>query len=321
MSRWKKIGRFLLRATLIMVLTLLLVELVYRYQWVDFYKQEWTYQKKEMRHPAHPERRILVLGDSFSADPNSWVNQWKTDSLENNAEVYNAAIPGVGPETYRLIIHRRIKEVIPTDVIVQLYVGNDLYDISKPVNWSAHSLSRNLFWSISGKIRVLGFINYRLGQASVETANPLEPKADEVFDVKHYSPRTKLYLKGDSNYPATAIQMKGSGSEELIEMLSEMKEEVGDEVEFHVLIIPHCCQVAQSYVDRYEQLGARSLEEAVGSSDWTKKLEKAGFSVIDPLRDLQQAETNEPVYFPNDPHLNKVGQAVVLKCTRRWFEE
>ncbi len=321
MKRWKKIGRLMWQSLLVVSIALLIVELAYRYQWIDFYSREWKYQQEDMINKPKATNRVLVLGDSFSADANSWVNQWKRDTLETQTQVFNASIPGVGPETYRLLLKRRIKEVNPTHVIIQLYVGNDLYDMEKPVNWSHHSVSRNLFWSLSGHLRVLGYMNYRLGQASVETSNSINPREEEAFDLKLYSPRTQLYLDGDADYPGNAIRMEGSAAARLLEALDELKKMAGESVQFYVLIMPHCCQVSKTYTDRYRQLGSNVSDTLVGNQIWSNRIRKAGFTVIDPLMDLQQLEwTGKACYFANDPHLNPAGQKQVLEYTKKVLE-
>ena len=130
MKRLKKIGKIILRVFLIGIITLCIFELSYRYQWIDFYKSEWRFHNSEVSEKS--KNSILILGDSFSADPNGWVYMLR-DSLEEDA-IYNAAIPGVGPETYELIFKRSFNNAKPNHVIVQMYVGNDQYDYEKPVS-------------------------------------------------------------------------------------------------------------------------------------------------------------------------------------------
>lgn len=319
-DRLKKIGKVTFRIVLIGFIALLLVEVTYRWQWIDFYKTEWRYQQSNMRKPANPERRILVLGDSFSADSNSWANVWKTDALNTSTWLYNAAVPGIGPETHRLIVGNRLKEVQPTHVILQLYVGNDLYDIHRPVNWSELSFGRNLFWMLSNRLRVLGFINYRLGQrmADATTAQVTEQSA---FAVEHYSPRTKMYISADNRYPQDAILLEENMDDninDLMDMVLEIQEGLDEGVEFWVLVMPHCCQVNKRYVEQYRTLGASISEEVLFSSKWVERLEKHSLKVIDPIKILKAAEENgEQVYYENDPHLNPRGQQLVMEEVRK----
>ena len=318
MKRLKKIGKIALRVFLIGTIALCIFELSYRYQWIDFYKSEWKFHNSEVSEKS--QNSILILGDSFSADPNGWVYMLR-DSLEQNA-VYNASIPGVGPETYELIFKRRLKLAKPNHVIVQLYVGNDQYDYEKPVSWSKQPFLRNVFWSWSNRFRVLNFLNYRIGQSSVEDYVEVDPKLKQIFDPEKYSPRTKLYIRGDENYPSNLVLLDNGDISGITSALEYMQEIAGDECKFSVLIIPHCTQISTGYVNNYKELGAKIDEEVIGKSYWNKRLTKLGFDVIDPLEYFQEIEAGgEQLYYANDPHLNAKGNAYLTSFILQNIEE
>jgi hypothetical protein len=316
-KRFKKVASWFLKAGIIAFITLCLVELVYRYQWVDFYKTEWEFQNK-IRTPNLTKKRVLVFGDSFSADTASWVNQWKKDSV---MQVFNAAVPGVGPETFRLIASNRVEETQPDIVIVQLYEGNDLYDLYRPVNWSAFSWGRNVFWKFSNTFRSLGFINYRLGQANQDLQSPVNAKTADSFAIPSYDARTKLYLQGDVTYPMGMVQLKGEYADQfqtLIEMLQELKTAAGKNVRFYVLTIPTCVQTDRRYVKHYKQMGAKLSMSLLKGHPWVDQLKVAGFEVIDPIEVLRQREKQgKAVYYENDPHLNPFGQQTVFTYVQK----
>lgn len=316
-KRIRKVASWFLKAGIIAFITLCLVELVYRYQWVDFYKTEWEYQNK-VRTPDLKKKRVLIFGDSFSADSASWANQWKKDSV---LQVFNAAIPGVGPETFRLIVSNRVEETQPNIVIVQLYEGNDLYDLYRPVNWSAFSWGRNVFWKCSNTFRSLGFINYRLGQANQDVQSPVNGKTADTFALQSYDGRTKLYIQGDATYPMGMVQLKGEYADQfqtVIEMLRELKTAAGEHVRFYVLPIPSCVQTHRHYVKQYKQLGAKLSQSLLKGHPWAEKIKEAGFDVIDPIEALRLSEKKgKQVYFENDPHLNSLGQQLVLNCVQQ----
>lgn len=313
--------RTLLNTLLVLFLTQLLLEWIYREQWIDFYKHEWRYQNK-VTEPDTSKTRILVFGDSFSADQLSWVNLWKKDTLK---QVFNAAIPGTGPETFRLIAGNRIKEVKPDIVLVQLYEGNDLYDLSKPVRWKVHGIGRNLFWFLSSWFRSLGYINYRLGQHQADLAVQGNPKESEQFDPRLYDPRTKLFIKGDLHYPQTHIQLTGDAEdtfEKMLVMLREIREASGNQVRFIVIPVPHCIQVHGTWLRNYRKLGAKADRSVLKDHIWAEKLRKAGFEVIDPLGDFRKAaQKGQVLYYPNDPHLNAEGQQLLLNCIKNRLEK
>lgn len=315
-----RILRGLLRTTIILLLTLCLVEWMYRGQWVDFYSKEWSFQNPDVK-PDLQKEKILVFGDSFSADAGSWVNQWKSDTT---VQVFNAGIPGIGPETFRLIMENRMEETSPSIVVVQLYEGNDLYDISKPVNWRVHSFGRNLFWSMSNYFRSLSFVNYRLGQAKADVSITNNPKSADAFSREKYDPRTRLYIAGDRSYPQSQTALTGEAVEhfeQLIEMVREMKERSGS-ITFVLIPVPHCVQVHGKYLRYYRRLGAKLDRSVLHGHPWAERLKKEGFTIIDPLETFRNAELKgTTLYYANDPHLNKEGQALLLKIVREKLAE
>lgn len=314
----RKLGVSVLRISVIVFLTLLFLEVVYRYQWIDFYSTEW--KSLNPTSPDHSDKKVLVFGDSFSADPNSWVGNLR--KMDTNVNYYNASLPGVGIETFRLIAEDRIAEVQPTHVLIQLYVGNDLYDYRKPVNWSELSIMRNVFWTAGSYLRVLNYLNYKSGQFSIESTNR-SGKIDTLFSVEAYSPRTKLYIQSDATYPASTIHLKGGSAEvfaELIEGIAEMKEALEEELDFSILVIPHCTQVHSRYRKFYRLLGSNlNGIDTVGNS-WAVALRDKGWRVLDPLEVLSDRENaGELVYFQNDPHLNEYGQKVLSQFIKGQF--
>jgi len=308
-KRLRKTVKLLLRMGLILLVTLVLFEVAYRYQWIDFYKSEWEFHTKDQKSNA-TQQNVLVFGDSFTADPASWITTWsKNDSTKL---IWNAALPGIGTETQRLIFQQRMQEVNPKLVIIQLYVGNDLYDIHKPVNWNNYSFGRNLFWTLSNQFRVLNFVNYRLGQFSSSGLDRTATKESASFHVKRYSARTKLYIKGNANYPANSILLSEDLQDEFEELkadLLEMKAQLPGDCQLKILIIPDCAQVHRKYIRRYRRLGSNLTTACLQENTWSKELRKAGFELIDPLAHFQQLEKKgTTLYFENDPHLSAMGQ-------------
>lgn len=319
-KHFKKWGSRLLKTTIVLFLALCIVECVYRYQWVDFYKKEWRFQNKQLQPDQH-KKRVLVFGDSFSADTSCWVWKW-TNS--NTTQVFNAAIPGTGPEVFRLIAANRISATHPDLIVVQLYEGNDLYDLRKPVNWRQFSFWRNLYWSSGNVFRSLGFINYRLGQTNADVRTGFNSKKQQTFHRNRYDARTKLYISGDATYPSGMVLLKGAYADDmrtLIGMLKEIQKEAGKKTRFYVLTIPSCVQVHKRYWRQYKRLGATNDPKVLTTHPWATELKKAGFTVIDPINEFRLAEKQGvQLYFANDPHLNAAGQELLATCVRKSVE-
>ena len=89
-----------------------------------------------------------------------------------------------------------------------------------------------------------------------------------------------------------------------------------------VLIIPHCTQVSEEYVNNYKLLGAKIDDEVVGKSYWNKRLTTLGFDVLDPLSYFQKIEAEgEQLYYANDPHLNAKGNSYLTSFILQTIEE
>lgn len=307
---WRsRLWKWLKRTMIVGILSLFLLEITYRYQWVDFYRSEWNYHNQAIEKS---EQRILVFGDSFSADPRAWVTMLR-DSFPGRA-IYNAALPGIGVETHHRIFSRRVAEVDPTHVIVQLYVGNDLYDIERPVNWAKQGFFRNLFWSLANDFSVLNFINYRLGQAVPDDLEPGDAKLVEEFSPERYSSRTRMYIRGDAQYPSSVIDPARGDARmsELCTRLRDMKASCPQNCRFTVLLVPHCTQVDPSAIDAYRQMGSKFGKELLGKNPW--KANFKGMKVIDPVEAFVHAvKSGKTLYYPNDPHLNTEGNRLLMQ--------
>lgn len=307
----KKIRKYLFQALIISFITLSVFEVAYRYQLIDFYATGWQYLNSNVDKESELPK-ILVLGDSFSAGDKTWVSDL---NKSKKFVAYNSSVPGIGVETFNFLLSSRLKEVQPDIVILQLYVGNDLYDINKPVNWQTFNLSRNLFWSVSNHFRSLNYLNYKAGQVSQDVVGNVDPKTVQGFNEKLYSSRTKMYIQGDVNYPQNSILLDESVEPEFEELKSgieKIRSEVPEDIPIYVLVVPHCTQLDTFYVDNYRKLGAEIKGSVVGSSRWCENLAIDGMSIINPVHILSQFDSpKERAYLVNDPHLTDQGQRVL----------
>ncbi len=314
----KNIRNTLLKGVIVLTITIALLELCYRYQVIDFYKTEWKYLNKNVNNQQN-KTKVLVLGDSFSSAQNSWVEQLR--KIDTNRSYYNGSFPGVATETYRLIAKRRIEEINPDKVIIQLYVGNDLLDVQKPINWSKLSFSRNLFWSFSNHIRFLNYFNYRMGQISQDVVKDNNPKVEDGFSVEQYSGRTLLYIEAMPTYPRNLITIEDKETfEVLVGHINEIKQ-LAEGKAVYILLIPHCTEVGEQYIKHYQAMGAQLPENNLKQNYWEKELLANGFEVINPSDYFREIEKEgQSIYYQNDPHLNDEGQSYLAKIIYNVFQ-
>ncbi|CAG5076357.1 SGNH/GDSL hydrolase family protein [Parvicella tangerina] len=307
----KKAWKGVWQTTVILFITLLLFELIYRNYWFDFYRSELNALNPEEDLRLEHDKTILIFGDSFSADPKGWVKVLR-DSLEDY-NIINTAIPGTSVFHQSLFFQDRIKEFQPDKIIIQLYVGNDLIDYNRPQNFGKLSLTRNLFWWASDNLISLQYINYKLGRFKTPTKNS-DPKDDLAFNPKRYNQRVKNYILSAPHIFQESINPSAyfdSEFEQLKKDLVDMINQVNVDASIQIIIIPAAFQVSEDQLANFKTLGATFDTNTLHQFTFfenIKLLEKDNehLDVWSPLSSFR--ESNEQLYFPNDPHMNSKGQ-------------
>ena len=308
--------------------SLILIESAYRLQIVDFYRPELTaFNSDADLHDSLQKPTLLVFGDSFSAGNESYVNILRTQLP--CLRIINSSISGSGIVQASLIAKSRIQQFRPSILMVQIYVGNDLFDITYPTNWKTLSLIRNVYWGSSNHFRSLAFLNYRLGQLNARTLatgyRPYQPQESfypsrEEFSPDKFQNNEKLFLRADPRLVGKEILVLGDRTSDFdflvskLQWLNSIKE---PSCTLYLLVIPHACQVSQAYLDRTKKLGAVFENESVIRQDeypFVQKLRQRvkGAMILDPLRAFKEMERSGTfLYMPNDIHLNSNGNEVL----------
>jgi hypothetical protein len=304
-------------------IAILLFEISYRYYWIDFHQTEFN-----LLNPSFPKKgknKILILGDSFSASPDSYCKQLR-DSLPQ-IEIVNAAVSGTGIQEANTLLDYRVTQVKPALVIYQVYVGNDLTDIAKPVNVRKQSLTRAAFWYLSNHLLGLRYLNYKAGQwYHLVFKGNLEAKeeTEKSFSVTDFSTREKVYLQSDAELPAKYILVKDKNDEVLAKYLHEMQSMIdylhSKNIPLMLLILPHCSQVSDYYANHFKELGASMsahLYEGAADYPFYKLLKNQvknhpNVSICQPLENFRNLDSAAfHLYYENDIHLTKKGQSLL----------
>ena len=319
------------------------LELVYRFQIVDCYAPELnSYNGPFESADQTDERTILVQGDSFTAGRDDYPAKMQEALVDYR--VVNSAVGGTGVVEARIIAPGRFKTFKPDIFIYQIYVGNDLTNISYPTNWDTLSFSRNVYWSIAEVFRSISFLNYRLGQLfrsgqstenvrpdvqiSGRTTNGYKGKLDTVFSPERYSVRDLMYIKASPSLIEDAALVRGDRQTAYAKLLNELDKLIRfcdpEECRAAILLVPHKAQVTAAYADQMEQLGMTFLDrEAMQSKDYPfakgirelieeQKLDHV--TVLDSIGVLRESEENgRHVYYQNDSHLNQVGSGILAE--------
>ncbi len=320
---WKKGIKTLGYILFLIASVTLLLEASYRWYIVDFYRNNLNGLNSTALLEATDRPTVLVIGDSFSADQNSYV-QLLRDSL-SDYRVINAAIPGTCIRQHELFLRSRIQEFQPALLIYQVYVGNDLLEFRHPTGSAAISPARRVYWWLADRLLVLAYINSRLPQLKHWLANDRPQKSDAKlendFAPERYSGRTKMLIRAAPDFLEKAIllqQQQLSDMEAYTKSLQAAFQNVPNDCPIYLLLMPHAIQVSRIYQNRFLQMGA-SIEhsEALLNPFYPfyqyldKHLPQDQVDIINPLSRLQANEQRFPVYYDNDPHLNPQGQLVV----------
>jgi hypothetical protein len=305
------------------IVVLSLLEITYRYYLVDFYKPEL---KNLSTKPILSEDtcKILVLGDSFSAITLGYLNIVQ-DSL-NECKIYNSSISGTTVYHANLIAKKRINDINPDLVIYQVYVGNDLLELNHGlINSGKTPLARKFYWWLSDRIKVLGFINYRMRGLSKYFYNDMETNVplvnEDDFSPNLYSEREKLYFDINPKYIDQYVNLHPSTKkvqDHYFKIFEELIGKISSNRKAIVLLIPHCSQVAPSYRENMKKLGAQFASDSTialpgyaFALEVEERLMDKNVSMINLLPYFQKEINRDSLYYPNDPHLSYSGQKVL----------
>lgn len=328
MKLLRKLLRFSLNLAIALVVFFVLVEVAFRYWWVDFYSAEFNALNTEQALENSTGPTVLVGGDSFTGVQHGYVQTMRTELPD--ARIINAGIPGTGMPEAACFLPDRIEEWQPDVFIYQIYVGNDLLDISHPVESPNIGTARKVYWWLSDRLRSVRYINYKLAQFRYQFTDEVgnAPSAlNEAFSVEHYSAREKMNFAAEPALIYNSAFLKGgrrADFEVLVAELNGVLDVLPDSCRSYILVIPHCAQVTEEYQSQMAQLGAVFPQGFYqGMGDLTFGLDSAmaqrtNVQVVSAYAVLHVEELmSGPVYYTDDPHLNEQGHAALGKGLAR----
>lgn len=318
-KKFKKIAYIFYLITVVIIL----FEISYRYQIIDFYKPEL--KEYNSKNYNKNNNSILVFGDSFSANNQSYVKTLQ-DSLPNISFINNA-VSGTGIIEANLIAKKRVKKA-PKALIYQIYVGNDLMDIRKKSNASNYPFWKKVYYSISNNLISFRFLNYRLSQfktirdfrSKLDIPNPNYIKNDTIFSIDKYSDYEKQTLNGDQKLLKNSILVEGDRIKDFNKMLKKIETlleicKVGDSIPVYLVVVPHCSQINSHYKNKYEKMGLSISQDSkytISNYPFIKGLKKKfsnkNIKIINLLPALRSNDReNNRQYLVNDFHFSERG--------------
>ncbi|MDB4728439.1 hypothetical protein OAF63_06575, partial [Saprospiraceae bacterium] len=312
---------------------LLLLELTYRYYWVDFYSGNLKGLNTTTALATNDKPTILIIGDSFTADQNSYVGGLR--KAFPKYQIINSAVPGTCARQHELMIRKRVKQFPPDLFIYQIYVGNDLLEWRHPLDSPQISFLRKSYWWLSDRMHVVGYINAKLPHLRQAIFNDIpidiDPKVVQDFSSKKYSTRSKMLFQAEPFLIENSVLLKNARHSDMVDLtnsIQEMIKELPKHCKVLILPIPHCMQLGEPYLSRLQESGAKVIDSAAMVLDkypllnhLESELINDRVFIVKPLPFLRKENTISSVYYNNDPHLNPFGQEIISKVLIEYFNE
>lgn len=314
-----------------------LLNLIYTAGVIDFYKPELNFfNSKDDLSGGNKKDTILVMGDSFTAGNGNYPNILR--NMFPHYRIINSGIPGSGIIQAEIIGEMRIKQFKPKIFIYQIYTGNDLFDITYPVNWKTISLIRNVYWFIANQLPVVSYINYRLGQimapatgsyTKYSASTSLYKEPDE-FSVDKYTKHDITCNVADERLIGDTVLLEGKRRNDfniLVAKLNKLMNYLPAGCRKIVVVVPHMSQLNGLYLNRAVLLGANFPEPGkVLETEYPfiRQL-RARFPdvvIINPLVAFRNAvRKGIEVYYVNDAHLNIDGQKILADVIASYLKK
>ncbi len=301
----------------------------------DWYAAELRRNASADLAPGDRRPTVLVMGDSFSADPEGWVAALRA-GLAPQARTVGSGVSGFTSRQMARLLPRRLAAFRPRAVVLQLYAGNDLLELGPPVSWRHLSPLRNLLWAATAVgLEAPRLLNYRAGQAWGALARRVRggPPADRAalearpFAPALYAPRERLLLRAEPGYVEDQVRLQGRYGRALPEYLAELAEMTAQATaagaRVLVLVVPHPAQVAARYRTRFESLGGRFSGAPLDGDYPLLRALAAGLRstparLLDPLPALAAGErAGQELYRHHDEHLSEAGERVLAEVVRQ----
>jgi hypothetical protein len=317
---------FSLYLTGLAVVLLLALETVYRHQLIDFYRPELRAFNLQADLRDHSRKTLLVMGDSFSAGLDTWVGFLRPKLP--SYRIICGAIPGTGIFEALYTAPRRFQEFKPRVFIYQIFVGNDLQDIRRPLNRHTMSLARYAYCYLCSYLglRSLTFANYRLAQLLHSPKSTGGTKYQE-FSVATYPESVRIYYQAEPYNLEDTVMARGDRArdlETLIAGTNKLFGYCGRNCRKYVVVIPDSAQASDFYLNHMLKLGARFVSPSDLHRDdypFLTRLQQGladkEIKVLNPLPLFKADEAQgKHLYYVNQTHLNETGQAILGEYLR-----
>lgn len=263
--------------------------------------------------------RIAAIGDSFAFGVVPYKYNFLTvleEHLNAHAtgrhfEVLNMGISRTSPREYLSILIKEALPLKPDVVIVCIFVGNDITEVSqKPV------LQRSF---------VIAFIKYLYdSQRTLETTiitygHPSYDDEAPTFSAKNYleleTGRSEIYIKDNK-----IVQKQ---LPRVLDYMREIKEVCSrNKIELFIVVIPDEVQVNTELQDKVVnalQVDKEGIDFNLPNTMLNVELRKLDISYIDLLEPFRMTAREKRLYKPQDTHWNIMGNQMAARLLADFF--
>jgi hypothetical protein len=260
--------------------------------------------------------RIAALGDSFGFGVVPYEFNHLTileQHLSNGGacvEVLNMGIPRTGPREHLALLVNEGFDLEPDIVLLFIYVGNDLLEITENQPRSRYSIERS---------RVVSLLRYALFVRPKIEADKVHDRRRYRDDKATFDEKTYLTIMG---LRAMTYQPDWDGFQPAVDAVVRTTARVSSicrrrGIETTVIIIPDELQVNTSL---QRDLAAADPRYPIDSMDYTQpnqhlveRLRGLDIEVVDLLPAFRDAAARQKLYKPRDTHWNIAGNALAAE--------
>lgn len=331
----------LFKKTLIFLVCFILsLEVLYRFQGFDHFFYKFTkFNKGKELLPS--EKTILIFGDSHSQVKNSYSFQLKK-KLPNH-KIINLSLAGSGLNQTKLFFKKYVDIYKPEYIIMQIYVGDDLFDLNYETKKNSTSLKNTYYKLINSGLNFLWHVNANIINQTMHSLNiknilrskfqlkkvaankpinEIPSPTTKTIDIPHLIERIKLnpgFIDQQLNISTTRYKKIFSYFVTTLSDLVQYGQNNGAKT--ILLFIPHKTQIDQKYLDMYLSMGATYASSPLAKSDYpllkkTKTLIKEKIKddviFINPVNDLVKMSNNQEIeVYRFDEHLSEKGYGLL----------
>lgn len=326
----KRLFQLGFKLLLIGFITLVLFEICYRCNIVDFYKTEQL-ALNSIEDLNTENVDVLVFGDSFSATSKEINYIDKLRNIYPDKTILNFSIPGTGIKQLNTFAKEKIKKYKPKTIIYQIYVGNDLLDVERFNSYQKMPILKNMYWQASNVFLSLAYLNHKVNAFKPRVNYRNNTLKIDRFSEVFYNKRSKDFLSINSNYLEETVTVSLGFKKKYKKWLKEIKsflDSVPKSTEVYFVWIPHCTQVNNYYLDNFKLLNAsfknsnnyKTLDYPFYKKSRTDLMSFKNLKSINTLEAFKMYDTiTKRVFFANDPHLNNYGNIVLANRLKQVF--